>query len=109
MILVLMNSSKSTAELFTFVLLLTTTSTLVLYLIGALAAWRRNSSAFLKVVIALSVIFCLFAFYGAGLEANLWGLALLGTGLALRKFMRWKAGSTPPAAAQPAAPPGPAA
>lgn len=105
MILVLMNSSKSTAELFTFVLLLTTTSSLVLYLIGALAAWRRDSSVLLKLVIALSVLFALFAFYGAGLEANLWGLALLAIGLALRRLMRWKAGSSPPAAETPAAPP----
>lgn len=105
-ILVLLNSSKSTADLFSFVLLLTTTSSLVLYLIGALAAWRRNSSVLLKAVIALSVLFCLFAFYGAGLEANLWGLALLGTGLALRGLMRSRGGSSPAAEGSPAVPPG---
>lgn len=104
--LILLNTSKSTAELFTFVLLLVTTSTLVLYLIGALAAWRRDPSPKTRIAVSLSVVFSLFAFYGAGLEANLWGLALLGAGLALRRFMHWKAGSIPPAAETPAAPPG---
>ena len=105
-ILILLNSSKSTADLFTFVILLSTTSTLVLYLIGALAAWRRDSSVAAKLVIALSIPYSLFAFYGAGLEANLWGLVLLAAGLGLRWFMRWLNGSSPAAVASPAAPPG---
>ena len=105
-ILILLNSSKSTADLFTFVILLSTTSTLVLYLIGALAAWRRDSAVAAKLVIALSIPYSLFAFYGAGLEANLWGLVLLAAGLGLRWFMRWLNGSSRAAGARPAAPPG---
>jgi basic amino acid/polyamine antiporter, APA family len=106
-ILILLNSSKSTADLFTFVILLSTTSTLVLYLIGALAAWRRDTLILAKVVIALSIPFSLFAFYGAGIEANLWGLVLLIVGLAIRWLCRRinSSSATRPAAA-PAAPPG---
>jgi APA family basic amino acid/polyamine antiporter len=101
-VLVLLNGSKSTADLFTFVLLLVTTSTLILYLIGALAAWRRDSSLLTRITVPLSVVFALFAFYGAGLEANLWGLLLLIAGLAVRwlchRFTRSQDGSTPAAA-----------
>ncbi len=98
-ILILLNSSKSTADLFTFVILLSTTSTLVLYLIGALAAWRRDTSSLAKIVIALSIPYSLFAFYGAGLEANLWGLVLLILGLAIRWLCRrFNSRSTTPVA-----------
>lgn len=109
-ILVLLNASKSTADLFTFVLLLVTTSTLVLYLIAALAAWRVDRSPLARIAIALSVIFAIFAFYGAGLEANLWGIVLLAAGLAIRwcchRLIRSRAGSSLAAAGNPAAPPG---
>ena len=82
--LVVFNTSKSTAQLFIFVSLLTTTATLYVYLFGAFAAWRRRLSVPAKVVIAVSLLFSLFAFYGAGLEANVWGIALLAAGLAIR-------------------------
>lgn len=105
--LILLNSGKTTAGLFSFVILLSTTSSLVLYLIGTLAALRRDSSVPVRLVIALGIPFSLFAFYGAGLEANLWGLVLLAIGLAIRWLSRRFSSSaaTPPAAA-PAAPPG---
>jgi len=109
-LLILLNTNKSTADLFTFVLLLVTTSTLVLYLIGALAAWRRDPSLLTRVAVALSVAFALFAFYGAGLDANLWGLVLLFAGLAIRwlchRLSGSRAGSIPPSEAVPAAPAG---
>jgi len=97
-ILILSNTSRSTGQLFIFVSMLTTTSTLFVYVFGAAAAWRRRPSTAAKLVIALSIIFSLFAFYGAGLEANLWGLALLAVGLAIRwlchRFNRSRAGSS---------------
>jgi basic amino acid/polyamine antiporter, APA family len=83
-LLVLLNTSKSTAELFIFVSLLTTTATLVVYVIGAVAALRTRPSTRAALVIAASILFSLFAFYGAGLEANLWGLVLIASGLAIR-------------------------
>lgn len=97
-LLVLFNTSRSTAQLFIFVSLLTTTATLVVYLIGGIAALRRRNSAAGMVTIGASILFSLFAFYGAGMEANLWGLALLVAGLAIRWFChrltRSRAGST---------------
>lgn len=107
-LLVLSNASRSTAQLFIFVSLLTTTATLVVYLIGAIAALRRRSSAAAIVAIGASILFSLFAFYGAGMEANLWGLALLSAGLAIRwcchRLTSSPYGSSLAAAAIPVAP-----
>ena len=83
-VLVLSNTSKSTAQLFIFVSLLTTSATLVVYVIGAVAAFRTRPGAAAIVAIGASILFSLFAFYGAGLEANLWGLVLLIAGLGIR-------------------------
>lgn len=107
-LLVLSNTSRSTAQLFIFVSLLTTTATLVVYLIGGVAALRRSNSAAAMVAIGASILFSLFAFYGAGMEANLWGLALLIAGLAIRWACHLlndlRAGSSPRAEASPAVP-----
>lgn len=109
MLLVLANSSRTTAGLFTFVILLSTVSVLVLYFIGTLAAWRRSPSAVSRMLIAVALLFALFAFYGSGLEANLWGLVLIAFGLAVRAVMQRlnaRAGSSPVEEPAPAAPPG---
>jgi basic amino acid/polyamine antiporter, APA family len=106
-VLILSNTSKSTAQLFMFVILLCTTTTLVIYLVGALAALRTRPSLPATIAIAASILFSLFAFYGAGLEANLWGLVLILIGLAIRWVCRLtysRDGSILPVAAAPAAP-----
>ena len=87
-LLVLSNTSKSTVQLFIFVSLLATIGSLALYLVGALAALRIGTRGIARAVIGLGVVFSLFAFYGAGLEANLWGLALILAGLAVRLICR---------------------
>lgn len=98
-VLVLANSSGSTAELFIFVSLLTTTATLIVYLVGGLAALRRRPSAAAAVAIGASILFSLFAFYGAGLKASAWGIALVILGLAIRwcchRLRSSRADSTP--------------
>jgi len=104
--LVLANLSRDTVGLFTFVILLSTSATLWLYLAGAVAALRMRPGPLGIIAIAVGMLFVGFAFYGAGMEANLWGLALLGAGMALRLVMRSRARSTPAAAAAPAEPPG---
>lgn len=86
-LLVLFNSSKTTAGLFTFVVLLSTVAVLVVYLIGSLAAVKLKPGPLAIGVIVVGLGFSLFAFYGSGLEANLWGLALLAGGLAIRAMM----------------------
>jgi APA family basic amino acid/polyamine antiporter len=86
-LLVMFNSSRTTAGLFTFVVLLSTVAVLVVYLIGSLAALKLKPGPMAVAFIAIGVVFSLFAFYGSGLEANLWGLALLAGGLAIRAVM----------------------
>jgi APA family basic amino acid/polyamine antiporter len=106
-ILILSNSSKSTADLFVFVGLLSTSVTLFVYFLGAIAAWRTRPSVHAHVAIAVSILFSLFAFYGAGLRADLWGLALIAIGLAIRWLMhRFSSSEAIPPEAAPAAPPG---
>lgn len=85
--LVMLNSSKTTAGLFTFIILLSTVSVLVVYVIGSLAAWTKTPRPFPRSVIVVGIIFAVFAFYGSGLEANLWGIVLLAGGLAIRMVM----------------------
>ena len=108
-LLVLLNTSKNTTQLFIFVSLLTTTATLVVYVFGGIAALRRRPSAVAGLAIGASILFSLFAFYGAGVEANLWGLVLILLGLAIRWVCNYvsgsRAGSSQAAAAIPNAPP----
>ena len=106
-VLLLLNTGKSTGELFKFVILLSTTAVLVVYLVGALAAWRQCASLLARALVVLSIAFTAFAFYGSGAEANLWGLVLLAVGLAGRwLYRRFSSSAATAPAAAPAAPPG---
>ena len=87
-VLILANSTKATASLFAFVLLLSTAAVLVVYLLGALAAWKENHSPASRAVYAIALLFITFAFYGAGVEADLWCLVLLAIGVCVRVLMR---------------------
>lgn len=86
--LVLSNTSKSTVQLFVFVSLLATIGSLAVYLVGGLAAIRIGARGPAMAAICLGIVFSLFAFYGAGLEANLWGFVLILVGLAVRWICR---------------------
>jgi basic amino acid/polyamine antiporter, APA family len=105
-LLVLLNSSKTTAGLFTFVILLSTVGALIIYLVGSIAALRQRPSGLAIAVILVGIAFSLFAFYGAGLEANLWGLVLVAAGFAIRWLIRSLNSRAPIPAAEtaPAAP-----
>lgn len=102
--LILANMSKGTADLFTFMALLTASATLWLYLAAALGYLKQRPAGigFLAGLAALA--FTLFAFYGSGMEANSWSLGLLALGAAVYALMRWRLGSTPAAEATAAAP-----
>ncbi|MCA1653363.1 MAG: APC family permease [Sphingomicrobium sp.] len=110
-LLILANASRTTANLFSFVILLSTASVLLLYLVGALAAWKENPSSAARSVIVVALGFIAFAFWGAGAEADLWSLVLLAIGYALRLLMHRLNSpvSSPAVEAAPAAPRGPAA
>ena len=86
-LLILANSSRATAGLFTFIILLSTAAVLVVYLAGALAAWRLGGGPAARGVIVVALLFILIAFYGSGAEADLWCLVLLAIGLVIRTIM----------------------
>ena len=103
--LVVANMSKNTADLFTFMALLTTSATLWLYLVAALAALKQRPKPIATAVILLGLCFTLFAFYGSGMKANLWSLALLAAGAAIYGLMKSSSRASSPAPeAAPAAP-----
>jgi len=108
-LLLLANSSRSTTSLFTFIILLSTAAVLVLYLVGSLAAWKLNSAPGARAVIAVGILFIVFAVYGTGLEADLWCLVLLAIGLAVRAIMQRLNARGSSTATDPAAPPAPVA
>lgn len=86
-ILLLANSSRATAHLFTFIILLSTAAMVMLYLTSALAAWRCSPAPAQRLLIAAALLFIAFATYGIGLEASLWCLVLLAIGLVVRAVM----------------------
>lgn len=102
--LILANMSKGTADLFTFVALLTASATMWLYLSAALAALKQRPRGLALVAVLAGLAFTLFAFYGSGLEANLWSMALLASGAIVYAIMRSR-GAIQAAADAPAGPP----
>lgn len=106
-LLILMNSSRSLSGLFTFMVLLTTVSSLFLYAVVAVAALKQRLRPAARVIVVVAFLFSIWTFYGAGLEAFLWGLGLLAIGWPIRWLSRRlnSRAATPPEAA-PAAPPG---
>ncbi|MEZ5891885.1 MAG: amino acid permease [Parvularculaceae bacterium] len=93
-IVVFLNYSKSMTELFTFIVLLSTTSSLFMFLASALSALKlradgRLAMAPLLLIAALTaVIYSIWTIYGAGGEAVGWGVALLFAGLPVYFFTR---------------------
>ena len=103
------NYSSSLAELFQFMILLATSSTLVLYLSCALAALRlqqKRAIAFspaLMIVAAVGAAYSVWTLAGAGLDALKWGIVLLLAGGLIYAIMRLVNRSSLAAAANPAA------
>ena len=99
-ILVLMNSGKSMVEIFTFMILLSTTATLVMYLLCALAvlvllrngklAASGKQAAWLAIAGVLGTVYALWTLIGAGREAVLWGFVLLAIAIPVFYLMRWR-------------------
>jgi APA family basic amino acid/polyamine antiporter len=93
-VLVAMNFSRGLVELFTFILLLATLSTLVPYTFCSLAgvilhrrertmSWSTGAS----IVSGLAFIFALFAIGGAGPDVVFWGFLLLLAGLPVYAYL----------------------
>lgn len=82
---VLLNSNKSTAEMFTFMAILSTSVTLWLYLSCAAAAlWLRVAIP----VAALGVAYSVWTLWGAGLDVSAMSLILMAVGLPLYWWTR---------------------
>lgn len=90
--IVAMNYSKGLVDLFTFIILLSTLSTLVPYVFCALAVWLmpgqpppRGAAAVISV---LAFVYAMFAIYGAGADTVLYGFLLLLSGLPVYLWVR---------------------
>jgi APA family basic amino acid/polyamine antiporter len=97
--------------LFTFMVLVTTSVSLIFYLVCTLAAlWLRakgrlaGSAGFVLIGVA-ALAYCLWAFYGAGIEASLWSLGMTATAIPVYLIMRAVNRSSPGTAADPAGSP----
>jgi basic amino acid/polyamine antiporter, APA family len=97
-LLILANHQKSMVDVFTFMILLSTTACLVLYALCSAALLRlqwtqtlgppRRGSVPLAIVGILATAYSLWAIVGAGTEAVLWGAALLLLGVPLYYWFR---------------------
>lgn len=95
------NYSSSLADLFQFMILISTSSTLVLYLACSLTALRLQQagampfSPVLAIVAVLGTVYSLWTLAGAGYEALKWGAALLLVGGIVYASMRFTRSSAP--------------
>jgi APA family basic amino acid/polyamine antiporter len=90
--LVAMNYSRGLVDLFTFIILLATLSTLIPYAFCSLAVWlmpsQRKPAGGGALVSALAFVYSMFAIYGAGAETVFYGFLLLLAGLPLYVWVR---------------------
>jgi basic amino acid/polyamine antiporter, APA family len=90
--LVVMNYSRGLVELFTFIILLATLSTLIPYVFCALAVWlmpgQPRPSGTAALVSVLAFVFAMFAIGGAGAETVFYGFLALLAGLPLYVWLR---------------------
>ena len=83
-----LNESKGTTQLFTFITLLAADSVLYLYSAAAIAAAIKDRKPTTTIACAIGLCFVLYAFYGSGLEAFLLSLALVASGIVIFLFRR---------------------
>jgi APA family basic amino acid/polyamine antiporter len=93
--LVALNYSRSLVDLFTFIILLSTLSTLIPYAFAALAVWLTpgmpRPRAGLALVSGLAFLYAMFAIYGAGQDTVFYGFLLLMAGLPVYVWLRMTA------------------
>lgn len=91
--LVIASYSRSLVELFTFILLIATSAILLPYAASSAAWLRSHDGNGGRVVAALALVYSIYALFGAGKEALLWGLVLLLAGVPVYLWMRRSAQS----------------
>lgn len=87
-LLVLASASKSFVTVYVFIALISTVATLVLYVVCAAAALKLRLVGQWWLIAVVAVIYGIAMFFGAGLEATLWGFALAIVGLPIRWVSR---------------------
>jgi APA family basic amino acid/polyamine antiporter len=75
-----LNATKGTTQLFTFMTLLASNAVLYLYSAAAIAAVMKDKKPLTTFACVVGLAFVLFAFYGSGLEAFLLSLGLMVLG-----------------------------
>jgi APA family basic amino acid/polyamine antiporter len=111
-LVVLANYSRGLADLFKFMVLVTTSVSIIFYLACVAAGLKlardgkvAPSAGFIAVALA-AFAYSAWAFYGAGIEASLWSLGMTAAAIPVYLLICWaKSRSTPAAAARPAASP----
>lgn len=97
-LLVAMNYARGLVELFTFIILLSTLSTLVPYVFCSMAVWLMPGEAkprgAIAVVSILAFIYAMFAIGGAGQETVFYGFLFLLSGLPVYVWLQRSATST---------------
>lgn len=94
-VLMSMNFSRSLADTYTFIILLSTLTTLVPYLFSIIAfvmmgARKNNLNGTKYTVATLAFIYSMWAVMGSGQETVYWGFVLLMAGLPFYAFIRIK-------------------
>ena len=92
---VLANYTRGLADLFEFMVLVTTSVSIIFYLAGMLASFRLlrtgriAPSLGFEAIALVGFVYSAWTFYGAGIEASVWSLAMTAAGLPIYLFMRW--------------------
>ncbi len=101
------NYTRTMADLFGFLILLATTASLVAYFVCSLAAVKLGVGRKSVPIFLAAALFSLWAIWGSGVEAMMWGLILLLSGIPIYFVMtRLNSSAATQPAAAPAAPPG---
>lgn len=102
-LLLLLNASKGTAGLFTYITLLASDAVLYLYAAATIAAAIKDRRPLTTLAAIIGIAFVLFAFYGSGLESFLMSFGLVATGVVVHLIKRAR-GSSPMVASGPVVP-----
>lgn len=90
-VLVIASYSRSLVQLFTFILLLSTSAILLPYAASSAAWLRSGGKNGGRIVASVALFYSIYALFGAGAEALLWGAVLLLAGLPVYFWMRRRA------------------
>ncbi|WP_428685545.1 APC family permease [Sphingopyxis sp.] len=99
-VIVYANYSRGLADLFAFMVKVTTSTAIILYIVGAASALVLERQGTIKVstgfaaATILGFLYSCWAFYGAGVEASLWSLAMTAAGLPIYFAMKRAAPAT---------------